>query len=208
MTLSPPAIPRMPDLQVTPYIGGKYAALLTEARARMPENEALKLELYAQFGLADRNRYNLEVFLSIAELVGHHWRLLTEMAGAEQDLERAYAAAQKSQHRRVVGQLVAAYNRIDRIERERERTLHELQQVWEKSRYPRGQSVGGRDFVDVNDDTKDYWAQRRPDLRYLTAPEESIGLKEWQKSLREVMEAYAKQHNVPVRGLAEARLEE
>ncbi|HSB14484.1 MAG TPA: beta-N-acetylhexosaminidase, partial [Bryobacteraceae bacterium] len=156
MTLSPPAIPRMPDLQVTPHIGGKYAAFLTEARAQMPENEALKLELYAQFGLADRNRYNLEVFLSIAELVGHHWRLLTEMTGAEQDLVRAYAAAQKSQHRRAVGQLVAAYNRIDRIERQRERTLHELQQVWEKGRYPRGQSVGGRSFVDLNDDTKDY----------------------------------------------------
>jgi hypothetical protein len=32
--------------------------------------------------------------------------------------------------------------------------------------------------VDINDDTKDYWAQRRPELSYMTAPEESIGLDE------------------------------
>ena len=61
--------------------------------------------------------------------------------------------------------------------------------------------------MDINDDTKDYWAQRRPDMSYLTAPEESIGLDAWQKDLRRIMESYAKAHNVPLGDLIEARLE-
>ena len=40
------------------------------------------------------------------------------------------------------------------------------------------------------------------------AAEESIGLEKWQKDLRRVIESYAKKHNVPIRGLAEVRLEE
>jgi type III restriction enzyme len=56
--------------------------------------------------------------------------------------------------------------------------------------------------------TKDYWAQRRPDLTYMTAPEEGIGLEQWQRELRTVIESYATLNNVPVQGLAEVRLEE
>jgi hypothetical protein len=80
--------------------------------------------------------------------------------------------------------------------------------VYEKSRYPKGQSVGGRKFVHVLDDTKDHWADRTPDLSFMIAPERSIGLEKWQKDLYQIMQAYARQHNVPIRGLAEARLEE
>jgi hypothetical protein len=38
-------------------------------------------------------------------------------------------------------------------------------------------------------------------MSYLTAPEESIGLESWQRQLREVIETYARTHNVPVREL-------
>jgi hypothetical protein len=42
----------------------------------------------------------------------------------------------------------------------------------------------------------------------MIAPEQGIGLAQWQKQLAQTIQAYAKQHNVPVRGLGEARLEE
>ncbi len=68
--------------------------------------------------------------------------------------------------------------------------------------------MGGRKFVHVLDDTKDHWADRTPDLGFMMAPERSIELDKWRKALAAVIQAYAKQHNVPVRGLGEARLEE
>ena len=60
----------------------------------------------------------------------------------------------------------------------------------------------------VLDDTKDHWADRTPDLGYMMAPERSMELERWLKDLLQRIQSYAKQHNVPVRGLAEARLEE
>jgi hypothetical protein len=45
-------------------------------------------------------------------------------------------------------------------------------------------------------------------MGFLFAAEKSIGLDAWQRELMTVIRAYAKEHNVPVRGLGEARLEE
>ena len=39
-------------------------------------------------------------------------------------------------------------------------------------------------------------------------PERGIGLDKYLNGLRRVLEGYSKQHNVPVQGLGEARLEE
>ena len=50
--------------------------------------------------------------------------------------------------------------------------------MWEKSQYPKGRTVDGRQFVQVLDDTKDHWAGRTADLS-LIAPERSIGLAAW-----------------------------
>jgi len=51
--------------------------------------------------------------------------------------------------------------------------------VWEKSQYPRGRTVDGRQFAQVLDDTKDHWAGRTADLSYMIAPERRIGLVAW-----------------------------
>ena len=206
MTLSPPPLPAMPDLQFAPAFAERYKAFLADARDRALENDRLVHALHSNFPRVDRNRYNLEVFLAIAKFTGHHWRLLEGLAGAEQSLQQA--AAQKANPRQAVGHMVAAYNRVDRLRKEGEATFAELQSVYEKSRYPKGQSVAGHKFVHILDDTKDHWADRTPDLSFMTAPERSIGLEKWQKDLYQIIQAYAKQHNVPIRGLGEARLEE
>jgi hypothetical protein len=67
--------------------------------------------------------------------------------------------------------------------------------------------VNGRKFLHVLDDVKDHWADRRADLSYMIAPEESIGLEQWMKQLASLIREYAQKNNVPVRALEEARLE-
>ena len=196
------------DLKFTPVIMEKYAGFVEIARARQPENARLVMELQTNLGKADRNRYNLEVYLSLARFMGHHWRLLAGMAEAERSLGAAQEAAAKKEPRRAVGMMVAAYNNIERLRAEGEKTFAELTAVWEKSRFPKGQTVNGRKFVHVLDDTKDHFADRTPDLSYLQAAERAIGLDKWTKSFYGVIQDYAKANNVPVRGLAEARLEE
>lgn len=50
-------------------------------------------------------------------------------------------------------------------------------------------------------------ADRRPDLSYMIAPEESVELNQWMKQLASVIQEYAQKNNVRVRALAEPRLE-
>ena len=208
ITLSAPPLPRLPDLAVSPAIAEKYSNFAQEARARMPENDQLLLALYDTIGRVDRNQYNLEVFLSLAEFMGHHWHLLNAMVGAERALVSAQSAAKANNAEQAVDRLVAAYTSIERQRKEGEKIFRNLTAVFEKSRFPKGQSSGGRKFVHVLDDTKDHFADRTADLSYMMLPEREIGLDQWLKSLYGTIQEYAKQHNVPVRGIGPARLEE
>lgn len=208
LTLTPPPLPRAVDLAVTPAFGKQYAKFVAESRQRMVENQRLLQSLAAQMGAVERNRSNLEVFLALARFAGHHFRLLNGLASAELAFVDAAASARTGKAEQAVGQLVAAHNRVARLEAEGAEVFRQLTEVFEKSRFPKGQSVNGKTFVHVLDDTKDHFADRTPDLRFLRVPEESIGLPAWLRKLNATIQAYAKARNIPVKGLGEARLEE
>jgi hypothetical protein len=132
--------------------------------------------------------------------MGHHWSLLAGLARAERELSEA--TVQKDP-KEALARLVSPHNIAARLEAEGERIFGDLVAVFEKSRFPKGQSVGGRHFVHILDDTKDHWADRTADMGYMMAPERSIGLPAWRKKLRAAIEDYAKSKNIPVTGLME-----
>ena len=201
LTLSAPPLPALPGLEFEPVFGKKYEAFIAEARRGAAENDRLLLALQVNFARADRNRYNLEVFLALARFMGHHWSLLIGLAAAEKMCGAGHTAAQEQHPAQAASHLVSACNAIETLRHEGEHLFAELKTVFEKSRYPKGQAVGGKSFVHVFDDTKDHWADRTTDLGYMMAPERSIGLEQWQKALGEVLVQYAKQNNVAVPGL-------
>jgi hexosaminidase len=206
-TLPQPAMPTMPGLSFTPVYVGNYGKLAEDASRLALENDELIHRIHQNIAKADRNRYNLEVFLSIAELTGHHNRLIFGMKSIEEKLKAARAAAEKNDPQQAVGRLVAAYEQAVGIVEERHKTFRRLKTTWEKSRLPKGQEVNGKKFYHALDDTKDHWADRRPDLSYMIAPEESIELEKWMKQLSSVIQEYAKKNNLRARALAEPRLE-
>jgi hypothetical protein len=206
-TLPQPAMPTMPGLSFTPVYVGNYGKLAEDAGRLALENDELIHRIHQNIAKADRNRYNLEVFLSIAELTGHHNRLIFGMKSIEEKLKAARAAAEKNDPQQAVGRLVAAYEQARDIVEERHKTFRRLKTTWEKSRLPKGQEVNGKKFYHELDDTKDHWADRRPDLSYMIAPEESIELEKWMKQLSSLIQEYAKKNNVRARALAEPRLE-
>ena len=191
MTLAPPALPELPGLACRGTFQAKYAKLIQTARERAAENERLMESLKAQRALAVRNQYNVEVMQALARYFGHQWRLILGLAGAERSLQDAGAAARRGETRAAAAHLAAAGQAAGKIEEELKSVYTELTAVFEKSCYPRGRSVGGRTFLHVQDDSKDYWAARRPDLTYMIAPEQSIGLGEWRAKLEALARAYA-----------------
>ena len=87
-------------------------------------------------------------------------------------------------------------------------TYERVKAVWEKSRYEKGRSLDGRDFVHVMDDVKDHRADRRPDLTYLIQHEEYIGLPDWVDGLQKVIRSYAAAHGVAVAASEDDPLDE
>ena len=192
LTLPPPPCPSLPSLALRPVYTERYAAVADRARQMALENDRLVERLHRALYTAGRNRYNLEVFLSLAGLTGHHDRMLAGLKSIEQGLISARAAAEKNDPEGALERLFESYRQGLSICQERKAVLARLAATWEKSRFAKGREVNGREFYHVMDDTKDHWADRRPDLSYMTAPEESIGLEEWLKELAETASAYAR----------------
>lgn len=104
--------------------------------------------------------------------------------------------------------MVEAGNIVSRNLDERKEMWDDLVAVWEKSRFPKNRTVGGREFFHVMDDVKDHFADRRPGLDYMLAPFQRMDMEGWRKALGDRIKTYASEHGVPVSGLAEERLED
>ncbi len=198
MTLSLPLINDLPDWFPDPFWTDRYKDWLSEARLRATESEQLIAALQTQFGLVDRNQYNLEVFLSLARFMGHHWRLFLDLARAEEQIKLGQALALESHADQAIGLLAGAYDTVDQMRKDGLKSYEDLRMVFEKSRYPKGRPVGGREFVHVFDDVKDHFADRRADLSYMLAPEASLELDRWLNELAAAIKMYAKENHASV----------
>jgi len=68
--------------------------------------------------------------------------------------------------------------------------------VWEKSRFPRGRSINGKQFLWGLDDVKDHFADRRKGLDYLLAPIQRMNMSVWQEQLLERITDFAGENMV------------
>jgi hexosaminidase len=208
LTLTPPPLPNPETLAFHPAFAARYRNWIAEAPTQHILNDQLQHALLDNLLRASRNHYNLEVFLALARFTGHHWTLFSSLAAAEQELVRAAAEAANNRPAPAVGHLVAAHNRVARLEQDAAAVHRHLTQTFEKSRLPKGVSLDDRHFVHVLDDTKDHWADRTTDLGYMFAPELGLQLPGWRAQLARIIQSYAAHHKVPVQGLATPRLED
>jgi len=204
----PPGLPKLPDLAFKPAFTPAHADLLAGVPKMRRQNDRLVAALQANLGKVERNRYNIEVFLSLAHLQRHLLDLLAAMERAEGALARAAGEHAAKRPAQAMDRLLAAHRLMAQQVRARRAVLEELTRTWEKSRLPRNVPVGGKKFFHVMDDVKDHFADRRTDLSYMTAPEESIGLEKWCGRLGEIMRSYAKDQSLPVAALPEPLMDD
>ncbi len=207
LTLLPPAVPAA-DLSMEAEFGARYGRLLAEARAELVRSDRLLGRLHGGMVRARRNRYNLEVLLSLAYFLRHFIEMLLAVEEAEDLLAAAARADKEAQKQRALELMVEARRKVARSLDDLHATHRRLAGVWEKSRFPRNAPVDGREFLHVMDDVKDHFADRRADLSYLIAPAESIGLDRWCDAVGEVIEDYAGAQHLSARSPAEEPLDE
>ncbi|BAS27916.1 beta-N-acetylhexosaminidase [Limnochorda pilosa] len=199
MLLPTPPMPRLPGLDFVPiYQTTLYSGRVDEAKALLAENTGLMERLQENLGRADRNQYNLEVLYALASFVRHHESMLIGLSQVERHLQQARSAAEAYRPRPqdAVKSLIRAYQAAEAIVADRLATFAELTATYEKSRFPKGRSVDGRTYFHAYDDVKNHWAGTRPDLSFMTAPEERIGLEGWMADLKALTLEYAQSHGL------------
>ena len=207
-TLTLPQLPAKETLDLSDEFGKRYEKLIADAEGMQAQNSKLIYQLTHNVGQVARNRYNLEVFLSLAYLEGYFIRTVLTLRDAEKLMLRAKAADGQDKPSEAVANLTEASNQVGALIARGYWMWKNLTDTWEKSRYEKNRSVGGRDFVHVMDDVKDHFADRRPGLDYMIAPFQRMDLPGWRTRLNEHITKYAADHNVPVQGLEEDRLED
>jgi hypothetical protein len=206
--LNVPDIPALKTLKIMPKFSHTYSGLIGKAESIKAENDDLIDRLIQYTGKVERNRYNLEVCLSVAYLERYFINTILTLRDAESDMLRAQSAADENNPANAVAYLVEASNRVGSLINWGYRMWRNLTVTWEKSRYEKGRSVNGRDYVHVLDDVKDHFADRRKGLDYMIAPFQRMDLPGWRKKLNETIISYAADNKVEVRGLEEKRLED
>ncbi len=200
LRIEPPPLPFAYDetLVVDRTFSRRYNSILAhmpEVRRRLDQVIGI---LQGKLGAVHRNRYNLEVLLSIAQFERHYVTMLTNLVGVEDLMIRAAEAQSQERHRDVISLLSQGHSRVRECLSDREDMWAGLKATWEKSRYPKGRSVSGRDFVHVLDDLKDHHADRRAGLDYMLEPLENIGLEAWSNGLAQFIRTYARSRGLEV----------
>ncbi|MEA1997017.1 MAG: hypothetical protein U9N45_05235, partial [Gemmatimonadota bacterium] len=175
-----------------------------EARVKKPEIDLAVLKLQGMLGRHPvRNRYNLEVLLSLAYFERHFVKMMLGLEEVESLCVRASEAFSERDARRATGHLAAAHSLVKNILAERAGMWEKLKSVWERSRFEKGRSVDGREFVHVLDDLKDHFADRRPGLEYMLAPYERMDLQGWNRKLADFIRSIASSHGLEAPRLGE-----
>ncbi|MFH1070962.1 MAG: hypothetical protein V1794_15190 [Candidatus Glassbacteria bacterium] len=206
--LQPPALPSPESLAVKATFSERYADRIARAGRMREQIDRVIYLINQDLGSVERNRYSLEVLLSLAWLERHFINTLVELEAAEKSLTAAGEADKGGKPDEAVANLVEAGNTVSELLEERQWMWKEVVKVWEVSRYPKNRSVGGRDFLWVMDDVKDHFADRRQGLDYMIAPFQRMELEKWHKSLADCIGQYAAKHGVAVQGLETPRLED
>jgi hypothetical protein len=206
--LTMPEIPQEKTLAISYRFTASHGDLIIRAEGMKVKNDELVSRLTGYIGKVERNRYNIEVYLSIAYLERYFINTVLTLRDAESLMLNAQSAAAEGKPVDAVANLVEASNLVGELNTWGSRMWDNLTLTWEKSRYEKGRSVSGRNFVHVFDDVKDHWADRRKGLDYMIAPFERMNLPEWRARLNDLIRSYAAENRVPVTGLEEARLED
>ncbi len=204
--LDMPELPKANDLSRESSFQIKYARQVSEASTLIKENDKLIDQLMYAFNHVDYNRYNLEVFLSIAYLERFTINTVNELA--EVDEYMAKACNMEGDASLKVQQLVEAHALTTQILENKKNMWNQFTNIWEKSRFEKCRSFDGKNFVHVLDDVKDHFADRRLGLEYMMAPFERMHIAEWRNELAQVIKEYAQTHNVPITGVEAERLED
>jgi len=198
-TLTLPAPPG-PELK-SGDAAGKWqsdnARRLQLAADALADNDELLGLLEENLRSVQFNRYNLEVYISIARLYRQNLEMLLGIGRMSSQLESAQKAAAKGQSKDVLESLDGALQIAQNIQEQRNIALHDAVSTWYKSWLPRVEEANGRQFLHQLDDVKDHGPDRTVDMSYLVYRELQLPFGDWVTAIRHTRNQYAAAQHLP-----------
>jgi hexosaminidase len=204
-TLPLPSVPSADYLRLRHNWLQENARRLELAWKFLGENDELQILLYKNLPSVQFNRYNLEVYLSIAKLCRQNLLMLKDLERISLDLDTAQEQAAKLHYADAVDALDHALDAAARIRDERNQALHDATVTWYKTWFPRVREANGRraarapqNFVETQPSERTHRAQ--VGLLYLIDREFSLPFGLWVNDVHDVRNRYASDHGLPARG--------
>ncbi|MGH9612121.1 MAG: hypothetical protein ACRD4P_03470, partial [Bryobacteraceae bacterium] len=196
-TLPLPPVPSE-DLSYSSDWAATNAKRLSLTSESMAGNDALLGLLRENIRLAQFNRYNLEVYLSIAELCRQNLQMLDGIR--RMDALLASAASQRKRNpKEAVESVDQALEIAGQIRLERNRTLRDAETTWYKSWFPRVATANGRTFLHELDDVKDHLPDRTVDMSYLVYRETLLPFGDWVAKIQDARNRFAETNRLAAR---------
>lgn len=203
-TLPLPSVPAAGYLHLAHDWGRENARRMQLAQKFLGENDELLNLLYRKLPSVQFNRYNLEVYLSLAEICRQNLKMLQGLEEISTHLEAAQKQAEGLHYEDAVSELDHALDAAKAIRDGRNQALDDAGRIWYKSIFPRVREANGRhvardpqDFVSVA--TSDAARRSQTGLVYMIDREFSLPFGKWFDQVQEVRNSYAAAHHLPAR---------
>jgi flagellin-specific chaperone FliS len=160
-------------------------------------NDELLDLLHANLQKVEFNRYNLELYIGVAQLYRQNIAMLLDLGSINAALQSAQAAAAKADAKRALAAIDRALDIAENIREQRNQAYENAVGTWYKSWYPRVAEANGRKFLDKVDDVKDHLPVRTVDMTYLIYRQLRYPLDDWADKVEASRNQYAAAHNLP-----------
>jgi len=164
----------------------------------LQENDNLLGLLNENIRRVEFNRYNLEVYLTIAQLCRQNLEMIHGIG--QMDFALASAAKLKAQDpKEAIAEVDRALDIATSIWQERNRVLKDTEATWYKTWMPRVAEANGRRFLHDLDDVKDHLPDRTVDMSYLVYREKLLPFGNWVNAIVSARNEFAAAHQLPAR---------
>ena len=198
-TLPPLPVPSAANLTISGDWTRENSRRLEIAAAALPGNDELLDLLYANLKTVNGHRYNLKVFVSVADLCRQNLEMILELGRMNEMLKAAQTAAKQGKDREAVAFLDEALNTAAGIQGRRNRALQNATSTWYQTWFPRVAEANGRHYLNQVDDVKDHRPVRTIDMSYLVYRELLYPLGDWAAGTLAARNEYAREHQLPER---------
>jgi hexosaminidase len=194
--------PRLPLLTLPYDWDPQNSVRLKMAGEFLAQNDELVDLIHSNQIQTQLQKYNLRVFLAIAQLFRQNDQMLVDLHRMSDQLKSAETYAGRADAAKAVAALDQALNIAQSIHAGRNEALENATHTWYERWFPRVSEANGRRFLDKVDDVKDHLPVRTVDLSYLIYRELLYPLGDWASRTVSVRNEYAAAHHLPARSFS------